>query len=200
MLRKIRLNRSFFERPTLTVAKDLLGKVVVHKVKLISTDFIHGLGTDKAKQINTVRGRIIETEAYIGVEDKACHARYGKTKRNEVMWGPAGHSYVYLCMGLHHLLNIVTEQTDKPAAVLIRKIEPLSGRNDVLKSYGPGNLTKYLKIDRNLSNIDITKSKELWIEDDGFQVSDKMVERKPRVGIEYAGDDAKLLWRFILRK
>lgn len=176
-----RLERNFFTRDTLTVAEELLGKVLVRKVD---------------DQI--IKARIVETEAYIGISDQACHARHGKTKRNEIMWGKAGFSYIYICMGLYNLLNIVTEKKGQPAAVLIRKIEPLSGFDSSLKSYGPGNLTRYLKIDRKQNHLDITKSEELFIKDDGFQIREDQIRQKPRVGINYAGEDAKLPWRFML--
>ncbi len=176
------LQRDFYCRDTLIVAKNLLGKVLVRKID--------------GKEI---KGRIIETEAYVGEGDKACHARHGKTKRNEVMWGEAGRAYIYLCMGLHNLLNIVTDKEGFPAAVLIRKIEPLSGFDLKLKSYGPGNLTKYLQIDRSLNGIDLTKSDQLFIIDDGSDIKSKNIVALPRVGIDYAEEDKDLPWRFVLK-
>lgn len=177
-----KISQDFFQRDTLTVARELLGKVLVRNY-----------------QGRIIKAKIVETEAYIGEEDDACHARHGRTSRNEVMWGEAGHLYVYLCMGLHNLLNIVTEEKDKPAAVLIRKIEPLSGKDKNLKSYGPGNLTRYLKIDRSLNGVDITKSKELYLIDDGKKINPKNIEMLPRVGIEYAKTHKDKLWRFVLK-
>ncbi|MBI2179562.1 MAG: DNA-3-methyladenine glycosylase [Deltaproteobacteria bacterium] len=106
----MKLSRSFYEQSTLDVARQLLGKYLVRQ---------HADGT-------TV-GRIVETEAYIGPEDKACHASRGRTPRTEVMFGPAGYTYVYLISGFHHMLNIVTESVDYPAAVLIRAVEPVAG-------------------------------------------------------------------------
>jgi len=175
-----RQNRDFFERDTLKVAEELLGNILVREINS-----------------KTIKGRILETEAYLGVGDKACHARHGKTKRNEVMWGEAGHAYVYLCMGLHNLLNIVTEKEGFPAAVLIRKFEPLSGIDAKLKSYGPGNLTKYLQIDRTLNGLDITSSGELMIIDDGHKVLKSQIQKLPRVGIDYAKEHKNLPWRFV---
>ena len=175
----MKLEHDFFEKSTLEVARELIGKVIVRKI-------------DR----KIIKGRIVETEAYIGEEDKACHARFGKTKRNSVMYGPAGHAYIYLCYGLFNLLNIVTEEENKPAAVLIRRIDPLSALDKNLKSYGPGNLTKYLKIGSDLNGIDIVKSTEIYIEDDGVQAHN--IIRAPRVGVSYAGDHAKRKWRFIL--
>ena len=177
-----RLKRSFYEDNTLDIAKNLLGKVLVREI-------------DGKKII----GRIIETEAYVGEGDKACHARHGKTKRNEVMWGEAGHAYIYLCMGIHNLLNIVTDKEGFPAAVLIRKIEPLSGMDPKFKSYGPGNLTKYLHIDRSLNGIDITKSDQLCIIDDGYDIQSNNITALPRIGIDYAEEDKDLPWRFVLK-
>jgi len=174
-----KLDRRFVERKTLQVARDLLGKVIVRRMRS-----------------REIKGRILETEAYIGEEDQACHARFGKTKRNAVMYGPAGHAYIYLCYGLHELLNLVTERKSLPAAVLIRRIEPLSGFDSELKTYGPGNLTKYLKITRSLNGEDITKSKQLLVEDDGYVA--KIIKRAERIGVHYAGEDAKRKWRFIL--
>ncbi len=174
----MRINRKFFQRDTLDIARDLLGKVIYRKVDNI-----------------LIRGRILETEAYIGEADKACHARFGRTKRTQVMYGEAGHAYIYLCYGIHYLLNIVTERKNFPAGILIRKIEPLSG--DTLKSYGPGNLTRYLKIDKNLNGEDLVSSRSFWIEDDGFKLANKIKKGK-RIGISYAGNYINKPWRFYL--
>lgn len=174
-----RLDREFFSQPTLKVAKELLGKVLVRKIGR-----------------KEIRGRILETEAYIGEEDRASHARFGRTARNEVMYGQPGHAYVYLCYGLFELLNVVTEREDFPAAVLIRKIEPLSGLDPNLKSYGPGNLTKYLRITRQLNGEDVTLSKNLYLIDDGFVA--RKIKRGERIGVQYAGAHAKRKWRFYI--
>lgn len=187
------LTREFYDRDTLKVAEELLGKIVVVKNENTTTDLVHRLGTDG------IRGRIVETEAYTGPEDKACHARHGRTKRNEIMWGPAGYTYVYLCMGLHYLLNIVTGKEGSPAAVLIRKIEPLSEHAPKLKSYGPGNLTKYFGIDKFQNGVDVTTSDVLYIVDDGYRVDPTAIERKPRVGIDYAEEYKDKPWRFVLK-
>lgn len=176
------VSRDFFEQDTLQVARELLGKIIVRQV-----------------DGRTIKGKIIETEAYIGIGDKACHARHGKTKRNEVMWGEAGCAYIYLCMGLHYLLNIVTEDVGFPAAVLIRKIEPLSGLDPALKSYGPGNLTKYLQINMEMNGIDFCSSSVLYIMDSGEKVKDNDIKELPRVGIDYAEEHKNLPWRFVLK-
>ena len=177
----MKLDREFFEKSTIIVAKELLGKVIVHKF-----------------QNREIRARILETEAYIGEEDQACHARFGKTARNSIMYGQAGHAYIYLCYGIHELLNIVTEEKDKPAAVLIRKIEPLTGPDSKLKSYGPGNLTRYLKITRALNGEDLIKSEKLWIENNGFKVKQSQIKSAERIGVSYAGKWTKKKWRFFL--
>ena len=179
----MKLKRDFFERDTLIVARELLGKIIIRK----ADDVI-------------IKARIIETEAYIGSEDKACHARHGKTKRNAPLWGPAGFAYVYLCMGLLWLLNITTEKDGFPAGVMIRKIEPLTDTGEQYKSYGPGNTTRYLNIDGSLTNIDTIYSDEIWVEDDGFEVSEDDIAIAPRVGIDYAEEYKEKLWRFILKK
>ena len=106
----MKISRSFYEQPTVQVARQLLGKYLVRK-------HLDGI---------TV-GRIVETEAYVGPEDKACHAARGRTARTEIMFGPAGHAYVYFIYGVYHCLNIVTEAVDHPSAVLIRALEPLEG-------------------------------------------------------------------------
>jgi DNA-3-methyladenine glycosylase len=189
---KTRLNKNFFERDTIKVAEELLGKVLVRKISPASC-------LNCGKKTEAIMGRIIETEAYLGVGDKACHARHGRTKRNEVMWGEAGYAYIYLCMGLHNLLNVVTAENGQPEAVLIRKIQPLSGLNPKLKSYGPGNLTKYFDIDRSLNGVDIAVSDELFIVDDGFELTKKNIITTARVGIDYAKDHKDLPLRFILK-
>lgn len=178
----MKLMRDFFERDTLLVARELLGKVIARNV-----------------DGGIIKARIIETEAYIGPEDKACHARHGKTKRNAPLWGPAGFTYVYLCMGLHHLLNIVTEKEGFPAGVMIRSIEPLTDTGEHFKSYGPGNTTRYMKIDKTLDNVDTIYSDEIWIEDDGLKVSDDDIKTASRIGINYAQEYKDKLWRFILK-
>jgi len=177
----MKLDRKFFEKSTVVIAKELLGKVIARKLRN-----------------REIRARIIETEAYIGEEDQACHARFGKTARNAIMYGKAGQAYIYLCYGIHELLNIVTEEKDKPAAVLIRKVEPLSGRAQKLKSFGPGNLTRYLKITRELNGEDLTKSRKLWIESDKFKIKRSQVVSTERIGVSYAGKWAQRKWRFII--
>lgn len=179
----MKLKRNFFERDTLVVAQELLGKIIVRRINNL-----------------IIKARIIETEAYIGPDDKACHGRHGKTKRNMPLWGPAGYTYIYLCMGLHYLLNIVTEKDGFPAGVMIRKIEPLTDTGENFKDFGPGNTTKYLKVDRSLNNVDTIHSNEIWIENDGFVVLENKIQTAQRVGIDYAEEYREKPWRFILKK
>lgn len=176
------LERDFFDRRTLKVAKDLLGCFLVRKI---------------GRKI--IRARIIETEAYVGEDDLACHASKGRTKRTEVMYDEAGHAYVYLIYGMYHLLNIVTERKDFPAAVLIRAVEiegvPVSNTN------GPGKFCRLLGIDRRLNGHDLTRREKLWIEQSpsrsGVATTEKIVTGK-RIGIDYAEHCRDYLWRFML--
>lgn len=171
------LQRAYFERPTLEVARDLLGTYLVR----------HGEdGTSRA-------GRIVEVEAYIGGEDLACHASRGRTKRTEVMFGPAGIAYVYLIYGMYHCLNVVTEQEEFPAAVLIRAVEI-----DGMLIGGPGKLCRDLAIDRTHNYHDLTSGRLLWIEDRGERPTASMIRTGPRVGVDYAGRWARKPWRFLL--
>jgi DNA-3-methyladenine glycosylase len=165
-----RLGRTFFERSTLVVAKELLGKYLVRKIN----------GKEIALPIT-------ETEAYHGPKDKASHASRGKTPRTAVMFGPPGHAYIYLIYGMYHCLNIVTGPEEFPSAVLIRGLEGING---------PGKLCRELHINKSLNTEDITTSKEIWIEDRGPRKG--RIIRTPRVGIDYAGDYKDKLWRFVL--
>lgn len=162
---------SFYHRPCLDVARDLVGKVLVHRVDGVE----HRL-------------RITETESYCGEADTACHAHKGRTRRTEVMYMEAGTIYIYLCYGVHWMLNIVTGEPGHPEAVLIRACEG--------KYNGPGKLTKALHITGQLNRGSIL-GEELWIEDDGFACT---VATDTRVGIGYASEeDQARLWRFKLQ-
>lgn len=135
-----------------------------------------------------VKLKITETEAYFGQDDTACHAHKGKTQRTKIMYEQGGRAYIYLCYGIHNLLNIVSGEEDHPQAVLIRGVEGFAG---------PGKLTKALKIDRALNGEDLIISDKLWIEDEGEKCN---YEAKKRVGIDYATDEYKNKpWRFILK-
>lgn len=159
-----RLGYDFFHRPCLKVARDLVGKVLV---------------------CNGQRLRISETEAYCGESDTACHASKGRTKRTEVFYREAGTIYVYLCYGMHWMLNIVTGEPEQPEAVLIRAC---------LGAPGPGRLTKALGITGERNGESVLSSDVLWIEDDGFTCP---IETDKRVGIGYASqEDQDRLWRF----
>jgi len=167
----MRLPNDFYAQDVLDAAPALLGKLLCRR---ISADEV-------------LRLRITETEAYRGAEDTACHARAGKTKRTAVMFGPGGVAYVYLCYGIHSLLNVITGPEGEPQAVLIRGVEGHPG---------PGRLTKALQIDRGLNGHDMRGSNALWIEDDGFVPA--RILAAPRVGIGYASEvDQKRLWRFV---
>ena len=166
-----KLPYEFYHRPCLDVARDLVGKVLVHRID----------GQEH-------RLRITETEGYCGESDTACHASKGRTKRTEVMYMDAGTIYIYLCYGIHWMLNIVTGRENEPEAVLIRACEG--------KMNGPGKLTKALGITGALNRGSILTG-ALWIEDDGYRCS---VTAHRRVGIGYASEeDQQKLWRFRLR-
>ena len=166
-----KLDQDFYQRPCLTVAQALVGKILVRR--LPSGELL--------------KLRISETEAYCGEEDTACHAHKGRTKRTEVMYQVGGTIYVYLCYGMHWLLNIVTGEAEAPEAVLIRAC---------LEQNGPGKLTKALSVTGELNRGSIC-GEELWIEDDGYScpvVTDK------RVGIGYASrEDQDRPWRFKMK-
>jgi len=186
----VKLDRSFYERPTLEVASDLIGKVLVRRLA----------GRNLA-------GRIIETEAYIGPSDLACHASRGKTPRTSVMFGPAGVSYVYMIYGFYFCLNTVTEAEGYPAAVLIRAVEPLENipvmrrlrynpQHDTNIASGPGKLCMALSIDKGLNAVDLA-GKVLWIEERGLEVG--TIDRGPRIGVDYAGAYKDKPWRYYER-
>jgi DNA-3-methyladenine glycosylase len=166
-----RLGYDFYHRQCLDVARDLVGKVLVRRT------------ADGEKRL-----RISETEAYCGEEDTACHAHKGRTNRTEVLYWKAGTVYVYLCYGIHWLLNIVTGEEEQPQAVLIRAC---------VDAPGPGRLTKKLSITGELNRKSILDTEDFWIEDDGFRCE---IEPDKRVGIGYASqEDQDKLWRFKMR-
>ncbi|MCK6462950.1 MAG: DNA-3-methyladenine glycosylase [Candidatus Pacebacteria bacterium] len=177
------LSSEFFQRDTLKVAQELLGKV---------------LAVENGGKI--LKGIIVETESYIGEDDLACHASKGRTKRTETMYQKAGTVYVYLVYGMHHCLNIVTEKEDYPAAVLIRAVIPVSTSNvdskDVAIS-GPGRVCRYFGIDKSFNGSDISSDK-IWIEDAGIKIAPKNIEKSKRIGVDYAKHCKNYLWRFSL--
>jgi DNA-3-methyladenine glycosylase len=171
------LEKSFYERPTLTVAAELIGKVLVHRTRA-----------------GVAAGMIVEVEAYIGEDDPACHAAPGRTRRNAPLYGPPGHAYVYLNYGIHNLFNAVTEAEGSPAAVLIRALAPLDGIElmrrrrargggrveDAALCRGPGNLTQALGITVRQNCSDLTAG-PVWIEDRGLSAG--ILAWSPRIGI-----------------
>ena len=173
------LPRSFYDRDTTEVARDLLGKFLV-------------LTDGNAPQI----GRIVEVEAYIGPQDLACHSSKGKTARTQVMFGPPGHAYIYLVYGMYHCLNAVTEGDGHASAVLLRAIEPVANISGATN--GPGRLCKAMKIDRRFNGHDLTSPKfHIAIPD---RIEPFTIARKPRVGVDYAGKRwAGRLLRFYIR-
>lgn len=167
-----RLHYDFYHRPCPEVARDLVGKVLVHNT-----------GAEM------LRLRISETECYCGENDTACHAHKGRTARTEVLYAEAGTVYIYLCYGIHWMLNIVTGEKEQPEAVLIRAC---------LEAEGPGKLTKALGITGQLNRENAVVSAKLWIEDDGFRCR---IETDRRVGIGYASrEDQDRLWRFKMKR
>ena len=171
------LSKRFYQQDTLKVAKNLLGCFLVRQI---------------GKKI--IKGMIVETEAYIGEDDLACHASRGRTPRTEIMYGEAGRAYVYMVYGMHHCLNVVTEKKNFPAAALIRGIA-VEGGNVMLD--GPGKLCRFLKIDRKFNGWDLTEGKKLWIEK-GIKIKKPRIKKSKRVGIDYAGKCRHYLWRFYL--
>ncbi|HTS43387.1 MAG TPA: DNA-3-methyladenine glycosylase [Puia sp.] len=189
-----KLGHSFYNRrDVVKIAKELLGKILVTTFGGVRTS-----------------GRIVETEAYAGVVDNASHAYRGRrTSRTEVMYKDAGTAYVYLCYGIHHLFNVVTNKKNIPHAVLIRSLEPLEGIETMLRrsgkkkmdhtlTRGPGNVSKALGIVTNHSGISLL-GKKVFIGDDGFKVNKDSIGVTTRIGVEYAGKDADLLYRFIIK-
>jgi len=184
-----KLSRSFYSRSTLDVASDLLGKVLVRRLKR-----------------RKLAGKIVETEAYVGPHDLACHASKGHTPRTSVMFGPAGHAYVYMIYGFYFCLNVVTEPLGYPAAVLIRAVEPLENvdvmrkrRNhperDTNIASGPGKLCMAMSIDKNLNGADLLGT-TIWIED--WKINPGPILSSPRVGVDYAGEYKDKPWRFFV--
>jgi len=176
MLRK--LPREFYDRDTISVARELLGKCLVHRAG----------GTARV-------GRIVEVEAYLGPHDLAAHSAKGLTQRTRVMFGPPGHAYVYLIYGMYYCMNVVTQAEGKASAVLLRAVEPV--RNLDGRTQGPGLLCKAMGIDRRLNGHDLL-STDFYLGDDGADTRISIV-RRPRIGVEYAGRWARRLLRFYVR-
>ena len=180
------LGANYFNKPTVEVAKNLLGKFLVRKVGR-----------------RTYALMITETEAYDGFKDRASHAHRGKTARNYPMFGEAGKWYVYFTYGMHWMLNMVTGEKNYPAAVLIRAAAFVNINGGICvyirEINGPARLTKFLKIDKNLSNKKANKKTGLWIEDIGIKIFPNQITKSPRIGIRYAGEIwGKKNYRFYL--
>jgi DNA-3-methyladenine glycosylase len=193
--RVLTLPRGFYNRPTLEVARDLVGKVLVHR-----------------RQGAVTSGVIVEVEAYIGEDDPACHAAPGRTRRNDPLYGPPGHAYVYLNYGIHCLVNVVTEAAGSPAAVLIRTLDPLDGiatmrrrrmremkgrrpSAESLETHqlcrGPGNVTMAMGITLGENRLDLA-SDRLFIEDRGVEVGP--IAWGPRIGIRVGTEHPWRAW------
>lgn len=166
-----RINPEIYTLDSVNVAPLLLGKLLC-----VNTN-----GTVK-------KARITETEAYFGEDDTACHAHKGRTKRTEILYRKGGVSYVYLCYGIHALMNVITGPDEHPQGVLLRGVEGLSG---------PGKLTKAMGITCEHNGVDLVSSDIIWLEDDGFKP--KEIKTSPRIGIDYATKEYRdKLWRFYI--
>ena len=180
-----KLPRSFYDRDTIEVARDLLGKHLVHRV-------------DGIERV----GRIVEVEAYLGPHDLAAHSARGLTKRTRVMFGPPGHAYVYLIYGVYWCMNVVTQREGMASAVLLRAVEPV--KNIEGRTQGPGLLCKAMGIDGRLQGHDLLAD-ELHIRDPGRRDSgvgpgpNFSIVKRPRIGVDYAGHWARRLLRFYIR-
>lgn len=177
-----KLPLKFYNRPTLKVARELLGKYL-------------------AREINgkTLLGKIVETEAYVGPKDKASHASHGRTPRTELMFDEAGRAYIYLIYGMYYCFNVVTENKDYPAAILIRALEPISGfkSNNPKLMNGPGKLCREMKIDKKLNGIKLNGDK-LYIAQ-GERINNQQIKTAKRIGVDYAGKYKHKLWRFYIK-
>ena len=189
-----KLGAEFYHRnDVVKIAKELLGKILVTNWKGIVTS-----------------GRIVESEAYAGAIDKASHASGGRrTKRNEIMYGEGGYAYVYLIYGIHHLFNVVTNSREIPHAILIRGLDPVEGVEEMLRrtnkkkldhtlTRGPGNVSKALGILTKHSGFSLL-GRQIFIVDDGGTFSKREIAASPRIGVDYAGEDALLPYRFYVK-
>ena len=183
------MTMAFFDRDPRRVARALLGKLLVRKT---------------ARE--TLAGRVVETEAYLGADDAAAHSAAGKTVRNAVLWGPPGHAYVYFTYGNHWMLNVVCEKENMPGAVLIRAMQTVEGVKTMLErrsgrdTFGPGKLAQALDITGEQNGIDLTRRNEqLWIEE-GPPVPSRLVTKGPRVGLYSVPEPWKSKpWRFLVK-
>lgn len=189
-----KLSGEFYGRTdVVTIAKELIGKIIVTKFDNVVTS-----------------GRIVEAEAYIGLTDRASHSFGGRrTARNEHMYAAPGTAYVYICYGMHHLFNVVTNKMNIPDAVLIRAVEPIAGTDTMLKrtgkkifdhslTKGPGNAAKALGISKNHSGLNLLMH-EIFIADDGHGLDTKLIGASRRIGVESAGAAAQYPFRFYVK-
>jgi DNA-3-methyladenine glycosylase len=173
-----KLTRDFYDRDTIAVARELLGKCLVHRSN----------GVERV-------GRIVEVEAYLGPHDLAAHSARGLTKRTKVMFGPPGHAYVYMIYGIYYCMNVVTEREGHASAVLLRAVEPV--KNIDGRTQGPGLLCKAMQVDRRLNAHDLT-SDDFFIAESP-EAGPPAIVKRPRVGVDYAGAWAKRHLRFYIR-
>jgi len=203
-----KLPLSFYQRDdVLQIARELLGKVLATKFPPAPKE---SLRTGRTGNGVITSGRIVECEAYDGIIDRASHAFGGRrTARNEIMYADAGTAYVYICYGIHHLFNVVTNKKEIPHAILIRAVEPLHGIKEMLKrrkkdqldnllTKGPGSLSVALGINAGHNGISLM-SRELYIADDGFIPERKTICTSARIGVEGAGEAAKYPYRFYIK-
>ena len=188
-----KLPKSFYLRnDVVKIAKELLGKILV---------------TNWNNEYTA--GRIVEAEAYAGEIDKASHASKGKTKRTSVIFEEGGTAYVYLCYGIHEMFNIVTNKNGIAHAILIRAVEPIEGIDIMLRrtgkkvfnetvTRGPGNVGKAFGFHRSQCGLSL-QSDELYVADDGYKVDEKLIVASPRIGVDYAGEDALLDYRLYIK-
>jgi DNA-3-methyladenine glycosylase len=189
-----KLDYYFYNRAdVVNIARELLGKVLVTQWDGVITS-----------------GRIVETEAYHGITDRASHAWNGRrTRRTEIMYDDGGKGYIYLCYGIHHLFNVVTNIRDTPHAVLIRAVEPLEGISTMLQrtgkkkpdrtlTSGPGNVSRALGLQVSHSGVSLL-DEAVFIADDGYALKKKDIVATTRIGVDYAGEDALLPYRFFIR-
>jgi len=192
------LPKFFYNKNTLQVAQDLLGCFLVRRIPH-PQPLSHSSRRGRGERI--LRCKIVEVEAYNGPKDLASHASRGRTERNSVMFGQPGIIYVYFTYGMHYMLNIVTEEKDYPAAILIRAVEPVShsAHRTSHNINGPARLTKALKIDKSFNGLPIyTKKYGLWIESRNKNEKPRIVKAK-RIGVDYAGKYKNKKWRFYIK-
>ena len=178
----MKLGKKFFEQNTLKAAKGLLGKTLCVR-----------------KSGKILRGIIIETEAYRGEDDLACHASKGRTKRTETLYKKAGTVYAYLIYGMHYCLNIVTEKENYPSAVLIRGVlteDNVQHRVSHIVS-GPGRVCRHFGVEKTFNGLDVF-GKNIWVEDNGLKISPREILKSKRIGVDYAKHCKDYLWRFNL--